>query len=540
MLSKEIQNINIKTMTGAKIVLETLKNQGVDTIFGYPGGIVLSIYDELLKENSIKHILVRHEQAAVHAAEGYARVSSKCGVVLVTSGPGVTNTVTGIMNAYMDGYPLVVISGQVVSSMLGRDAFQEADICDMTKSCTKANFQVKSADELEETLAKAFQIAQSGKRGPVLVDITKDALTSVAEFKNLSFDAYKIPFSGDINSAVNRLMHSKKPVIVAGGGVLQSCAYAELFELASRLDIPVVNTMMGLGTFPKNDARYLGMLGIFGDFSANQVLRESDLIFSIGARFNDRITCCFDIEELSCKFIQLDINEVELSRNIKASLTLLGDAKEILTKILADIKPQKHTDWLNQAKLFKSKNVVRTKTSDKLQSYEVIRAIDEFYKDKKTVFMAEVGQHQVFAAQNLSGQLYSSCGAGTMGFGFPAAIGAAFAEADSNIVCIAGDGSFQMNIQELATCADYNLPLKIMVMNNGYLGMVRQLQQKFYEGRYSETKISNPDFVKLAQSYGLNAIRVSKSDEILPALKYAFSTEGTVVVDFVIEPMEIL
>lgn len=537
-----MNNTVAKTLTGAQILLDTLKNSGVDTIFGYPGGIVLSVYDELLNRSDIKHVLVRHEQAAVHAAEGYARTSGKCGVVLVTSGPGGTNTVTGLMDAYLDGIPVIVITGQVVSDMLGRDAFQEADICSMTKSCTKANFQVKSIDALEDTIVSAFQIAQSGKKGPVLVDITKDVFSSKSAY------LYRKPvvnssdtFEGDYNLALAEILSAKKPVIVAGGGVLQADASDELCKFAQMLNIPVVSTMMGLGAYPQGDKNYLGMLGIFGDFSANQALRESDLVLSIGARFNDRITCCFDKEQLSKKFIQLDINKKELSRNVAAHIELCGDAKLILSKMLSSAKQQAREAWINEARLLKSKNAPRKKISEKLHAFEVIRAIDKFTLDKDVVFTAEVGQHQVLAAQNLTlsrnRKLFSSCGAGTMGFGFPAAIGASFA-CDSPVVCIAGDGSFQMNIQELATCADYDLPVKIMVINNGYLGMVRQLQDKFCDGRYSETKISNPDFVKLAQSYGLPAMRVNSYDEINSALEFAFNTKGTVIVDFVVEPLE--
>ena len=543
MLSREKCNTDIKILTAPQIIYKHLQKQGVEFIFGYPGSVVLGIYDELCRQNSIKHILVRHEQFAVHAAEGYARSTGKCGVVLVTSGPGVTNTITGILDAYLDGVPLVILSGQVHSELLGRDAFQEADICSMTKSCTKANFQVKSAVELEAVLVKAFQIALSGKKGPVLVDITKDVLDGSARWQNLEPISFvNPPLSGDCTSVLAEITSSSKPVIVSGGGVVQSDAGKELYEFAKLLDIPVVTTMMGLGSFPEDDKNYCGMIGIYGDYSANQILRESDLILSIGARFNDRITCCFDDEPICAKFIQLDINGAEFSRNIKAYKTLLGDAKDFLKLMLKAAKSQKRSDWIAYANVLKSKNSHCHKVSEKLHSFEIMQMLDEFTQGQEVIFTTEVGQHQMFAAQNLtinsSRKFISSCGAGTMGFGLPAAIGAAVANPKIPVICIAGDGSLQMNIQELATCKDYNLPVKIIVINNGYLGMVRQLQETRYCGRYFETEISNPDFVKLAESYGINALRVTKKDEIIPALKFAFNTSGTVLLDFLVEPME--
>ena len=543
MQTSEKNNTELKILSAPEIIINHLKKQDVDVIFGYPGSVVLGIYDELYRQNEIKHILVRHEQAAVHAAEGYARAAGKCGVVLVTSGPGVTNTITGLLDAYMDGVPLVVIAGQVHSELLGRDAFQEADICAMTKTCTKANFQIKSTDELESVLIKAFQIAMSGKKGPVLIDITKDTLDGRAVYQNT--DPIKLttsPLSGDCSGVLSEITTAKRPVIVAGGGVIQAGAEAEVFEFSKLLDIPVVTTMMGLGSFPKNDEHYLGMLGIYGDYSANRILSESDLIFSIGARFNDRITCCFDENPIRAKFIQLDINGEEFSRNIKAYKTLLGDAKEFLRLMLKIAVPQKHSDWMSTAKSLKSCNQPHRKISDKLHTFEIIQALDDYTRGKSMIFTTEVGQHQIFAAQELtlnnSRKLIASCGAGTMGFGLPSAIGAAIAQPDAPVVCIAGDGSLQMNIQELATCADLGLPVKIFIMNNGYLGMVRQLQEKRFDGRYSETAISNPDFLKLAESYGLKALRITQKNELKKAFDFVFNTKGTVLVDFQIEPME--
>lgn len=537
-------------LTGAQIIVKTLKQLGVDTIFGYPGGIVLSIYDELFKQNDIKHYLVRHEQAAVHAAEGYARVSEKCGVVLVTSGPGASNTVSGIANAYLDGYPLVVLTGQVVSNLIGKNAFQEVNIVDITKSCTKAAFQVTSVNNLENTLVQAFDCAMSGKRGPVVVDMAKDIFTAECKYMpevNLQVNETN-GFVGDVTEILNEIISAKHPVVVAGGGVVASKADKELFNFVKALNIPIVNTMMALGSYPQNDKNYLGMIGIFGQKSANQVLRESDLIFSIGARFNDRITCCFNKEELGRKFIQLDISEDEISRNIPAFYTLVGDARLILGKMNEELQKRGyspvHEAWLNEACALKKLNDINMKISEKLHSFEVIQEIYNYTKDMNLPVTTEVGQHQLWTAQNYKfkypGQFITSGGAGTMGFGFPAAIGASIAGGKSPVICIAGDGSFQMNEQELAVCYDYNIPVKIFILNNGYLGMVRQLQQKGFEGRYAETKISNPDFIKLAEAYNIPGIRVEKKEDIQAALDKAFAVSSPYVVDFTVEPMEVV
>lgn len=542
------------TLTGAQILIKTLKNLEVDTIFGYPGGIVLGVYDELYKQNDIKHYLVRHEQSAVHAAEGYARVSGKCGVVLVTSGPGATNTVTGIANAYLDGSPLVVLTGQVSANLIGKDAFQEVDIIDMTKSCTKANFQVKNAADLEKTLEKAFNTAMSGKRGPVVVDLAKNIFSEEGEFSSSASVLNLMPSAqvaeSDIISALKEICASKRPVIVAGGGVVQAEASDELIEFARLLNIPVVSTMMALGSYPQDCENYLGMIGIFGQNSANQAIRESDLIFSIGARFNDRITCCFSQDDLSRKFIQLDINEKEISRIIPAYIGLCGHAKNILSEMSVELKSWNylenpmHSDWLEYTKSLKKQNKVNKKISEKLHSFEVIERIYEFTKDMNPVVTTEVGQHQMFTAQNYKffapRKFITSGGSGTMGFGLPAAIGASIAGGFAPVICISGDGSFQMNSQEIAMCVDYNIPVKILILNNGYLGMVRQLQQKFCDGRFSQTQILNPDFVKLAESYGITGIRVKTESEILPAMRKIFDSKGPALIDFVVEPMEVV
>lgn len=537
----------IKTMKGAKVIINTLKSLGVDTIFGYPGGIVLDLYDELYSQSDIKHILVRHEQSAVHAAEGYARVTGKCGVALVTSGPGATNTVSGIVNAYLDGYPVVVLTGQVFKNLIGKDAFQEANICDITKSCTKKVFQVTNANDLQKTLQNAFSVAMSGKKGPVVVDLSKNVLSEFVEYnERLNSCVEKFPtFSElDVNKVLGRIKAAKRPVIVSGGGVAHSGAEDELLKFSDALNIPVVATMMGVGTFPQENKNYFGMIGIFGDKAANQILKESDLIISLGARFNDRITCMFKDCNLAEKFIQIDINPLELGRVIDCIDSVCSDINEFLSALNTLSTSIDFDRWLIEAQSLKTLNLPNKKSTNMLYSFEVIQQIEKFTKDKNVIFTSEVGQHMLWAVQNLSlnkdRKILLSGGSGTMGFGFPAGIGAAVAFPEKTVVCISGDGSFQMNLEELAVCKDYNLNIKIMILNNGYLGMVRQLQEKSYGGRYSETKISNPDFLKLAESYGIGARRVSSFNEIEDAFTCAFSTDDPYVVEFVVEPMELL
>lgn len=541
-----------KTLTGAQILVKTLKDLGVDTIFGYPGGIVLSVYDELFKQNDIKHYLVRHEQAAVHAAEGYARVSGKCGVVIVTSGPGATNIVTGVADAYLDGTPLIVLTGQVMANLLHQDAFQEVDIVDITKSCTKKNFQVTDVKNLESVLVEAFNTAISGRQGPVVVDLTKNIFSETAEFNpdiailNSNNDNCKMP---DLMKVFKALENAEKPLIIAGGGVIQANASSELIEFARLLNIPVVSSMMGLGAFPANDKNYIGMIGIFGHPSANMAVRESDLVFAIGTRFNDRIRCCFSENELSKKLIHLDISKKEISRVIPSSIEIVGDAKEILTGMIEEYKKENYNiffnkSWCNYLNELKQQNILPEKKSEKLHSFEVMLEIQNCLKDKAPVISTEVGQHQVWAARYLQfnepRKFLTSGGLGTMGFGFPAAIGASVALNGQPVVCIAGDGSFQMNLQELATCVDYNILVKVFIINNGYLGMVRQFQEKMCDERYFATKISSPDYIKLAESYGIKGIRVEKFEDIKPAVEAAYNSKSPFIVDFVVEPMEVL
>ena len=538
---------NTKTLTGAQIIVESLKSFGTDTVFGYPGGMVLPLYDELSRQTDIKHILVRHEQSAVHAAEGYARVSGKCGVVLVTSGPGATNTVTGIVNAYLDGYPLIILTGQVNSNLIGKDAFQEANICDITKSCTKMTFQITSASDIQKTLYKAYKIAMSGKKGPVVVDLAKNIFSEVSKYID-SYESQSMVTTSpslDLSKIVKEISNSNRPLIIAGGGVNHSGAYKELSDFVMKTDIPFVSTMMGLGAFDAKDSHYIGMLGIFGDNSANEVAQKADLIISLGARLNDRITCKLGNSISKDKIIQVDVNQDEIGRVYSPKCSVVADIKWFLSALNKEITNiNRYTNWLKVAQLYKNDNVEPEKISNLRHCFEVIRALDNCTQDKNVIFTSEVGQHQLFAVKNLTinqnRKILLSGGSGTMGFGLPAAIGACIANKDKTVVCITGDGSIQMDLGELILCREYNLDLKIIILNNGYLGMVRQLQQKGYESRYYQTKISNPDFNKIAQAYGIDYIQVKTSDNIEAIYKRVFSKRGPHIIEVDVEPMEVL
>ena len=526
-----------KTLSGSQIIIQTLKQLGIDTIFGYPGGIVLEIYDALSKQNDIKHYLVRHEQAACHAAEGYARASQKCAAVLVTSGPGATNLVTGLANAYLDGTPLIAITGQVSANLLHTDAFQEVDIINITKSCTKKNFQVTNINDLQSTLQIAYRIATEGKKGPVLIDITKNVFSeSTFLIDNIStFEKTHNLNDIDISKASNLIENSERPLIISGGGA----SLDEVIKLSKTFDIPVVTTMMGF--YPQDDSHNIGMLGIFGDYSANKAVEESDLLIAVGTRFNDRIKGFINYSDKD--IIHIDINEREISKVIPATVGIVGDSGPILTEICKNIKSRKFSEWLKYSNSLKLHNKAPQKRTNLMHSFEVMQEIKNYIKKLNPIITTEVGQHQVLATKYLKtnpNKFISSCGLGTMGFGLPAAIGASIAANKSLVVCISGDGSFQMNMQELATCIDYKLPIKIFILNNGYLGMVRQFQEKSCNERYYATKISGPDFVKLAESYNIKGIRVQKKEDIKSALDNAFATESPVIVDFVVESMEIV
>lgn len=550
-----LKSTETKMLTGAQIFIESLRAEGVDTIFGYPGGVILSLYDQLYHTKDIRHYLVRHEQAAIHAAEGYARVKDKCGVALVTSGPGATNTITGLANAYLDGYPMVVFTGQVGANLIGNDAFQEADIVGITRSCTKHNYLVKDVKDLAKTIKEAFYIANSGKKGPVVVDLPKTVLDQTLEFEypeTIYLEGYNPTYKGNpkqIAKAIQLLCDAKRPAIISGGGVLASDASAELTELAHLTDIPVSTTLMGIGTYPQNDEKALGMLGMHGNYWANYAVAECDVLLAVGTRFNDRVTGPSGKFAKGAQVIHIDIDPCSISKNIQAHIPIVGDAKLILQDMLKEFKSKKHEinkdlkdKWFQKINAWKQRRVIPEIQSDKLHAHTVLEKINEYTKQFDPVVATEVGQHQMWTAQmfefNKPRRLLTSGGLGTMGFGFPAAMGACVADSNRLVLNIAGDGSIQMNIQELATCVENNLPVKVVIMNNGYLGMVRQWQEKLFNQHYSHTKISGPDFVKVAEAYGAKGIRVTKEEEIIPALKEAIEYQGPVFLDFIIEPFE--
>lgn len=533
-----MQSTDKKTFTVSNILLQTMGKIGVKNIFGYPGSAVLSIYDELSKQDEIKHYLFRHEQSAVHAAEGFARVSGECGVVLVTSGPGASNTITGIANAYLDGYPLMVIAGQVSSEVSGRNSFQELNFTEIAKPCAKAVFKILSADEIESTLLQAYLIATSGKKGPVVIEVPKNILQQQVEYKNLSLPLDKLtPVSEhDINIACDILKNSKSPVVVCGGGVVHSRAYDELMDFVELVNIPVVSTMMGVGAFSQNHPKYAGMIGVYGEQSANTVLKNADTILVLGARFNDRITSAFNIEELNLKnIIQVDINSAELIKNLRADLAINADIKDFLSALNSKIETSFEFDF----EPFVCKRNMISENSSLLTMAKVAREFSLFVQDRDILIAAEVGQHQISLIKNFEfvSPLLTSGGLGAMGFGFCSAIGASIALGKSPIVVFTGDGSFQMNSQELAVCKHYGLPVKVFVMNNRSLGLVRQTQDEQYSSRF-ETDLLNPDFVKLAESYGIFAMRVDNESEVVSAFEKVFSNNEPCVVEFVTDDNE--
>jgi len=549
--------MNKQMYSGAQILLKSLVEEGVEEIFGYPGGVVLPLYDALYLQNDIKHYLVRHEQAAVHAAEGYARASGKVGVAVVTSGPGACNTITGLANAYYDGTPLILITGQVNSKLIGADAFQEADVVGITRSCCKHNYLVKDVKELAKIIKEAFYIATTGKKGPVVVDIPVDIFNSKHTFeypKNVELVGYNPNYKGhplQIQRALDTLFEAKRPVIISGGGVMASNASEELKEIATRLKIPVVHTLMGTGTYPDSLETSLGMMGMHGNYCSNLTVANADVIFAIGTRFSDRITGCLKKFARDAQVIHIDIDPCSISKNVKATIPIVGDIKNVLSIMLEQLSKSNHVvdevqkeKWFNEIREWKKKVAIPQKMSNKLSAITVLNAIYEFTKDDEPVVATEVGQHQMWTAQNFKfnkpRKLITSGGLGTMGFGFPAALGAMAALKEGYVLNIAGDGSIQMNIQELMTCVDYKFKVINCIINNGYLGMVRQWQEKIYNEHYSQTKISSPDFVKLAQSYGALGIRVEKEEEIIPALKQAIEYDGPVMIDFVCENFEMV
>ncbi len=541
-------------LTGAQILIKSLKDENVDTIFGYPGGAVIDIYDELDKED-IKHILVRHEQGAVHAADGYSRASNKVGVCLVTSGPGATNTVTGIASAYMDSIPIVVITGQVPSNLIGNDAFQEVDIVGITRPCTKHNYLIKHAEDLAKTIKEAFYIASSGRPGPVLIDIPKDVSNAVVNYKapeKVKMRSYNPTYSPNMKQlkrVVTLIKNAKKPVIFAGGGVILSGASKELTELAIKTQTPVTGSLMGLGGFPGTDPLWLGMLGMHGTYRANMSIGECDLLIATGVRFDDRVTGKIDSFAPQAKIVHIDIDPTSIYKNVSVAVPVVGDCKITLAalnnlleeKDFKDVK-SKRQKWLDKIQEWQETSPLAYTQKDIIKPQFVIEKLYELTKGN-AIITTEVGQNQMWAAQyyhfNKPNHFITSGGLGCMGFGLPAAIGAQTACPDQTVVDIAGDGSIQMNIQELATAMQFCLPVKVVILNNGYLGMVRQWQELFYEKRYACTNMEHaPDFVKLAEAYGAMGLRATKPEEVEEVLLKGLSSKTTVVMDFVVEREE--
>lgn len=534
-------------MIGAQILIECLKREGVEAIFGYPGGQVLPIFDRIY-DSDIKFILTRHEQGAVHAADGYARATGKVGVCLATSGPGATNLITGIANAYMDSVPIVAITGQVKSFLIGNDAFQEADVTGITRPITKHNFLVKNAKDLAQIVREAFYIASTGRPGPVVIDIPSDIQMQDIEFiwpANVDIRSYKPTYHGhpgQIKKAAKLISKSSRPVIYVGGGIITSGASQALKELADKIQAPVTWTLMGIGCFPATSNLSLGMLGMHGTAYANHAITDSDLIIAIGARFDDRVTGRTDAFAPVAKVIHIDIDPSSISKNFRVDVPIVGDAKNIIGELLEELNNLPDTkEWLKHVDSLKNKFPLRYKDADIIKPQYVVEQIDEATSGR-AIITTEVGQNQMWAAQwykyTMPRTFISSGGLGTMGFGFPAAMGAKVGCPDKIVIDIAGDGSIQMNIQELATCVCNKINVKVMILNNGYLGMVRQWQELFYKRRYSHVCITSPDFVRLAESYGAVGIRVTKKSDVRPAIDKALSIENTVFVDFQVEPEE--
>ena len=541
---------DVAEKSGADILVETLLDLGVDTVFGYPGGAVLPIYDALYEHPKIKHILVRHEQAATHAAEGYARSTGKPGVVLVTSGPGATNAVTGITDALMDSIPMVVITGQVATNLIGTDAFQEADTIGITRHCTKHNYLVKKPSDLAAVVQEAFHIATKGRPGPVVIDIPKNVQVAAAEFTRHTTKGnsrYQPQTEGDfkaINAAAEMIMKAKAPVLYTGGGIINSGPKASetLRELAELLGCPVTSTLMGLGAFPASSEKWLGMLGMHGTFEANMAMNKADLVVCLGARFDDRITGRIDAFSPNSKKIHVDIDRSSINKTIRVDLPVIGDVGRVMEQLLAVLKGRRfatpdHAEWWSRIKGWRATNCLDFPENKKeIMPQLAIRKLWEATHEREPIITTEVGQHQMWAAQHFDfenpNKWLTSGGLGTMGYGLPAAIGAQLGNPDALVIDIAGEASIQMNIQELGTATQYRLPVKIFILNNEYMGMVRQWQELTYESRYSNSySDSLPDFVKLAESYDWTGIRIEDPADLESGIKKMLETDGPVMVD---------
>ena len=539
--------------TGSQILFTALKEENVDTLFGYPGGCVMDIYDEMFRQE-LRHILVRHEQGAIHAADGYARASGRVGVCLVTSGPGATNTVTGIANAYMDSIPVVVLTGQVSTAMIGNDGFQEVDITGITRTCTKHNFLVRNIGDLHRTIREAFQIARSGRPGPVLVDLPKDVIQSVTEAE---LPRTAVPpaedgcpdLEGLCNEALKMLLQAKKPLIIVGGGVILGKASEVFRAFVKKFQIPVVSTLMGLGAFPASDPLWTGMLGMHGAYSANMAVSQCDLLMAVGVRFDDRATSKVSAFAPHARIIHIDIDPVSIDRIVRTDLAIVSHCAPALKTLhrLSDEQgmtpPERQIRaWRNQLRQWKAEMPLSYCRNQNIKPQYVVEKLHQLTQGR-AIIATEVGQHQMWAAQfyrfDEPNAFLTSGGLGAMGFGLPAAIGAQVACPDRIVVDVAGDGSIQMNIQELGTIAHYGLPVKVVILNNLYLGMIRQWQELFYGRRYSQSDMTHaPDFVKLAEAYGIKGLRATKPEEVKRVLREGLETPGPVVMDFHVEPEE--
>jgi len=537
----------MEKISGARAVIECLEKEGVEVVFGIPGGANMPIYDELFSSD-LRHILARHEQGAVHMAEGYARASGKVGVCMATSGPGATNLITGIADAYMDSVPLICITGQVPTQFIGTDAFQETDVVGITTPITKHNYLVKNVRDLPKVFKEAFHIASTGRPGPVVIDLPKDVLNDRFEFhypESIHLRGYKPTYKGHplmIKKAVELLMKAESPIILAGGGVILSGATEELIALAETLMIPVATTLMGKGCFPENHPLSLGIVGMHGSKYANYAVMEADLILAVGVRFTDRTTGRYETWAPNAKKIHIDIDPAEIGKNIEVDVPIVGDAKNVLREILKRVSPKTHSEWIERVTQLKKTYPLTFEDSEtELKPQYVIKKLNELVPD--AIVTTEVGQNQMWAAmfwKALRPRSYiTSGGLAAMGFGFPAALGAKVARPEEVVIDIAGDGSFLMTCQELATSITEDIPVIVAVLNNGYLGMVRQWQQIFHEGRYSEVDLGGvPDFVKLAESFGAEGIRVTRKNDVEDAIRDALSNDVTTVIDFVVSREE--
>ena len=541
--------------TGSDLVLETLRDLGIDTIFGYPGGAVIPIYDELYSFKEIKHYFARHEQGAVHEADGYARSTGKVGACLATSGPGATNLVTGIMTAHMDSIPLLVITGQVSSSLLGKDAFQESDIVGITVPITKNNYLVQDIKDLPRILKEAYYIASTGRPGPVLVDIPRDIQLQEIPYdefnkiyeNHFSLEGYNPVYEGhkgQIKTAIKMIKDSKKPLIIAGAGILKAHAYEELKEFVEKTNIPVAMTLLGLGSFPGNHELALGMIGMHGTTYANYAANEADLIIAAGMRFDDRVTGNPQKFVPNAKIIHIDIDPAEIGKNKLIDVPIVGDLKNVLTDLNEKAPKVSYDEWLKQIKKWKKEySLTYRKTEDDiLIPQEILSEIDKITKGN-VIVATDVGQHQMWAAQYLTFNnpysILTSGGAGTMGFGLPAAIGAQVANPNKKVLAVVGDGGFQMTFQELMLIKEYNLPVKIFIINNSYLGMVRQWQELFHEKRYSSVDLSyNPDFIKIGEAYGIKSIQLKNKKDLKKNLKKILESDEAVLVECIVEKEE--